>query len=447
MSANKAALEEVLKLVKKSNEEVEALKKQGKQDSEKLDSLVGELFEKRKQAMEEDLIAKFRKGEHLEPKGDEGAVGPSVIVNKSLDPKTRELQSLNDDVYIVSKMLRCHPSQTKIWKKSQTGINELRKAINVGTSTAGGNWVPTELSADVVDKFRLALKVTALFKRIQMPTNPYDVPVFGSDLTPYLVSESSSDTASKFTASTPTTNKLRLSAQKMAARTIFSEEATEDMITPVLPWLKDNIAVNMANAMENAVINGDFSSVVHMDADSNVSSDVRKAYNGLRRHAKTSGKTAAIATPNITELRAVRSAMGKYSVDPKQLVWIVSPKGYQKLLGLTEVLTMEKYGSAATIVTGELARIDGIPVIVSEYVREDLNATGYYDSTTTTKTVMILAWLPGFWIGDRRLMTLKTFEDIQVDQTVLVSTMRAAFDSPYDEATECIANVGYNLTA
>jgi len=446
MSARKAQLEEVLKLVKKSNDEVEALKKEGKANSEKLDGLVGELFEKRKSAMEDDLIERFRKGEHLSPEKT-GSDEPSsnVIVNKSMDTNVRRLQEFNDDVYIVSKMLRVHPTQTKMWKKNQAAVGELRKAVNVATTTQGGNWVPVELSADVIDRFRLALKVGALFKRIQMPTNPYDVPVVSADATPYLVSESTSDSASKFTASTPATRKLRLSAQKLVTRTVFSEEATEDMVTPVLPWLKDSLAISMARGFENGLLNGDISSVVHMDADSNTSTDVRKAYDGLRRTAKTSATVTNLNTLNIANMRAVRASLGKYGVDPKQLCWIVSPKTYQKLLGFAEVLTMEKYGSAATIVTGELAKIDGIPIIVSEFIREDLNAVGYYDSTVTNLTVAVLVWTPGFWIGDRRLMTLKTFEDIQVDQTILVTTMRAAFGTPYDPTTENFVGVGYNI--
>jgi HK97 family phage major capsid protein len=447
--STKKKLEEVLQLVKRSNDEVEALKKEGKDNSEKLEGIVKDLFEKRRAAMDEDLVNRFRKGEHLSVDGDEkSSDGTPMIVSKAADANARRLQEFNDDVYIVSKMLRVHPTQTKMWKKNQAAVGELRKAVNVATTTQGGNWVPVELSADVIDKFRLALKVGALFKRIQMPTNPYDVPVVSADATPKLVSESTVDSASKFTASTPTTRKLRLSAQKLVTRTVFSEEATEDMVTPVLPWLKDNLAISMARGFENALINGDFTSVVHMDSDSNASDNVVKAYDGLRRTIKTSGVAGVdMGSTNFTtaKLRTVRSQLGKYGVDPKSLVLITSPIGYANLLGLAEVITMEKYGTAATIVTGELARIDGIPVVVSEFVRTDLNASGYYDSTTPTKSEIILAWTPGWWIGDRRLMTLKTFEDIQVDQTILVTTMRAAFGTPYDPTTETMASFGYNI--
>ena len=71
--STKKKLEEVLQLVKRSNDEVEALKKEGKDNSEKLEGIVKDLFEKRRVAMDEDLVNRFRKGEHLsEPSPSEG---------------------------------------------------------------------------------------------------------------------------------------------------------------------------------------------------------------------------------------------------------------------------------------------------------------------------------------------------------------------------------------
>jgi len=52
------------------------------------------------------------------------------------------------------------------------------------------------------------------------------------------------------------------------------------------------------------------------------------------------------------------------------------------------VRTVDKYGQFATVLNGELGKIDGIPVIVSEKIRENLNASGVYDGTTTTKTLL-----------------------------------------------------------
>jgi hypothetical protein len=68
-------------------------------------------------------------------------------------------------------------------------------------------------------------------------------------------------------------------------------------------------------------------------------------------------------------LRGNRKKMGKYGVDPNELAHILSINEYIDLLSDTAVFTLEKYGPNATILTGELAKVDNVPVIVSEAVR------------------------------------------------------------------------------
>jgi hypothetical protein len=70
------------------------------------------------------------------------------------------------------------------------------------------------------------------------------------------------------------------------------------------------------------------------------------------------------------------------------LAWIASIASYYKMLGLTEVLTLQNYGPQATVLQGELGKFDSIPIIVSEYQRQDLNASGVYDGVTKTKTAL-----------------------------------------------------------
>ncbi|GAH22124.1 unnamed protein product, partial [marine sediment metagenome] len=50
-----------------------------------------------------------------------------------------------------------------------------------------------------------------------------------------------------------------------------------------------------------------------------------------------------------------------------------------------------------------------------------------------------------FLFGDRRKVTLKTKEDIEVDQTIGVATQRLDFQGMYVCATETPVGVGYNV--
>jgi hypothetical protein len=110
------------------------------------------------------------------------------------------------------------------------------------------------------------------------------------------------------------------------------------------------------------------------------------------------------------------------------------------------VITMEKYGPNATIVTGELAKVDGSPIIVSEYVRADLNATGVFDNVTLTRTELITLYLRGFLLGNRRQVTVQVLRELYAedDQDAIIVSHRKALSPRFPLATEIVNAVAYN---
>jgi hypothetical protein len=121
--------------------------------------------------------------------------------------------------------------------------------------------------------------------------------------------------------------------------------------------------------------------------------------------------------------------MGKYGIMPDRLAIVASINAYYNMLALTEVLTLQNYGPNATILTGELGRFDAIPIVVSEFQRQDLNASGVFDNVTTTKTAFQYVNLDQFMIGNRRGQTMTTDNRLylETDQVVTVATQRVIF--------------------
>jgi len=356
----------------------------------------------------------------------------------------KELQNKSDDLYTMAVILGVRPNELKMYNEFQ----EMAKAMSSTGSGTGDEWVPTGYSAQLYEKVRLEMKVAALFDEIPMPTNPYIPPVLAGDVTAYLAAESTADeiaTTATIAPSQVTTSNFTFTAKKIAARVRLSGESDEDSIVPMLPTLKNNIGIAIAAAMETAIINGD-TAATHQDSDVTNAKDARKAWNGLRKLCAAGSKMDA-STFNIDALRTIRKNMGVYGVDPRKLAWIVSISVFVQLLGLTEVITLDKYGPNATILQGELAKIDGIPIIVSEYVRQDLNATGVYDGTTTTKTELLCAYRNGYLLGNRRGFTLKQGEDIENDQKILVASIREDFEPVFDAATQYAVGEGYNIAS
>lgn len=108
--------------------------------------------------------------------------------------------------------------------------------------------------------------------------------------------------------------------------------------------------------------------------------------------------------------------------------------------------TREVYGDLATVVTGELARYQGIPIVTSEYMRSDLNATGVYDATTTNRTGILLVNYTRWWVGMRRPIRVKIQEDLpNQDRWLLASYQRLDFKGFAQGANEVSVAYGYNV--
>jgi len=436
--------------------------KQSADDRSKQDAILTDLKD-RQEKLEK---TRRRKGLYADDNIDEdegkkvvkSGVLSTMIQTKSLDDKVVELQKANDDILMLSEMLKVAPQETKYYQDFLTSNPFLKeaKAMYSTGATVGDEWVPTAFSPQLTDKVRLALKVASLHPTIEMPTNPYKPPVLTTDLVGYYVGERTGDddtltAGNRMNASTLGTSQYTLTACKIAGRTWFSEELTEDSIIPILPTLRENIVIALATAMEKATIDGDTAGT-HQDVDVTAAYDAKKAWDGYRKSAQSAAKVS-IASLTGEAIMNIRKAMGKYGVNPGELALVVGISGYAQLMNIRDssnnqlIQTLDKYGSSATIMTGELGKIYGIPIIVSEWIRENLNASGVYDGTTTTKTVMVMVYRPGFTYGSKRALTIKTDEDINTDQTVLVATMRKAFAARYAVASNYIVGLGYNLTS
>lgn len=369
------------------------------------------------------------------------AVGYDEVIEAAQNEK-----EMWDFLYLASKALRTPVRELKLFGEAKRRF----KAMDTATATEGAEWVPTGFSSELVRKVNLLLKVAALFNRITMPTDNWTLPVEGGDATAYLANQATSDTANKFTASTPGTGNVAFGAKKLAVRVLTSKELEEDSIVAVLPYMQMKVVKALAEAQEECILNGD-DSTTHQDSDIHAlgATDRRKAWKGLRKHALALGTaTVSLATFSADNLRSVRGAMGKYGVEPQALAWIAGIITYlKKILTLDEVQTVDKYGAGATLLTGELAKLDNIPVIVSEFQRETLNASGVYDGSTVTKGALSLVYRPAYMIGDRRRVTVQILRELyaETDQDAIIATQRLDFEDVIDATAEKVSGLGYNI--
>lgn len=324
-----------------------------------------------------------------------------------------------------------------------------QKALTSTGSGTGDELVPSDLSSELHRRFFLASDLAAIFagQEIDQPTQPYTYPLGTTRPTFYL--ENTENTAA--TASDPATGSIVLNAKRLIGKVSYSYELNEDSIVPILPMITTMLTEAAADAYEDALINGDVTAT-HQDSDTEtVAKHAARAFAGFRKLAlAVSSLKSDISSGGINEanLRALRKLLGKWGRNKRDLIWIAGVKGENDMMSITNMATADKVGGLATILTGEINTFLGIPIIVSERCREDLNASGVYDGTTTTKGSILLVNKAQFLTGRRREFLVETDRDISSQTNFIVASYRRGM-TPKETPSATIKSVaiGYNHTS
>ena len=326
--------------------------------------------------------------------------------------------------------------------------SDIKNALDVDTAAEGGNWVPTGIGASMHEKVRASGKVAALFERVDIPTNPWKWPVEGGDATAYRVAEPTTDTETKFTVSTSGTQTATFDAEIFGVRQLISRSLDADSALAILPFIQRKTIQAFVDAEEKAILDGDTDGT-HQDSDIGASTTAAvTAWDGLRKRGLAE-TTQAITTSTTANLALLRKAMGKWGVNPADLAFIVGVSSYLVLQSDSNLLTVDKMGPQATILNGQVGSIFGVPVIVSEWVRENLNASGVYDGITTTKTYALCVNRREWAMGQRMALDIQTDDSIyrETFQRVMVGFMREDFQPIASASTDDNTSIGYNITS
>jgi hypothetical protein len=339
------------------------------------------------------------------------------------------------------QVARSHPAMADRWQHAI-------RALDIDTAAEGTEWVPTGIGASLHEKVRAVGKIAPLFSRIDIPTNPWKWPIEGGDATAYRIGEPTGDNESKMTASTPGTVATTFDAEIFGARTLFSRSLDADSAVVMVPFLRMKLVKAFVDAEEKAILDGDADGT-HMDADVQAigSSDARTAWDGLRKKALAQTVVTA-TTSTVANLAALRAGMGKWGLDPADLAFIVGVSAMHDLLADTTLLTLDKFGPHATILNGQIGSVYGIPVIVSEHVREDLNASGVQDGITQTKTYNLCVNRQQWVMGQRMALDVEVDDSLYREsfQRVMVAFQREDFASIASAATDDDTAISFNVT-
>lgn len=386
----------------------------------------------------------------------------SLVETQSNDEKVREFQSAHGNIHLarnLDRLLRSNGSEHGI--RDITELNELflDRASDVGLdirattfsttgAATGAEFMFDIPSSELITRVDQLGDIARIFPEVRVPRGGKSItlPREGAEPTVFTVAQSTDDTGAAATVSNPGTAQVTFTTGKHSAYVMASIESLEDSIVQTIPWISDQLGRAHATALEHAIISGDTASAL----DSTMAAGDQDAiFDGLREKTITDFTSATkdvAALANPSDSVELRKLMGKYGVDPRDLVYIVPFNLYYNWIKNDEFTSIEKVGSLATLLTGTIGMVAGSPVLVSQEFPENLNAAGVIDGVTATKHAYLCVNRNGWRLVRQRDLTVLVDDKsrIEFDQVKLVASRRIGFKSAYAD-TENVAAYGYNL--
>lgn len=390
------------------------------------------------------------------------------------EPKHEQLQrlaQLNDDCLLVDAILskRNGGAYQANGGMRSLGIHKELMRLSEATfkadtdfvdTTEIANWVPTHFSSRVWNLIKLGLPELNIFQEIPMPAKTFELNVNLSDVTGDVVAETTTIAGANpfadLNMQAVNDAKVTLTAAKFRGRAVFSGEATEDAIVPQLQLLRDHIIRALREAKADAIMNGDAAGNLDTGgthfgrANPAAGVDPRTAFDGLRSfladNTSTPNTSVAIGG-DLTGLQvlSIRATQDEWGVDESDLVVIQSPVGYLRMLQDANLLTVDKVGPQATLITGSKGTIAGSNLIVSRRMPKNMNASGVMDGITTTKTAATVVNRRGAIIGNRRRETIGMDHYGATDSSDLFVFSRMGFAQLFGNSYPWIAG-GINIS-
>jgi len=332
---------------------------------------------------------------------------------------------------------------SKELEASPFGKEVMLPMMKAYTTGANPDWLSEITAAAYMAEFELDRKVTGLFRDTPMPSNPYHHPTQDGTTTARIIGENVTITEASFP-----TGRLTFDSTKLGQFAVIPEEMNEDSAPSIIPTIREDVISAQERAYETAIINGNAADLVALAAD-----DARKAWDGLRKlgadNSAFGGTFDFTGTLTDAGMKAMKKQGGKFTVNPSALAWIASASTYHQMTGLEVFSTAEKFGNTLfTNLTGVLGAALGIPVIISEFYPETLDATGIDPFAPSTFTGLILVNRQRFFMGTRRPIRVRVMADLpQNDRMLMSSYSRKDFQGRVQSASETSVVVGFNIAS
>ena len=339
------------------------------------------------------------------------------------------------DLAIMRSLLTAQQARPQDYdsRALQAWEQSVQRAMDSTTSGAGDELVGREEARQLWADVNVETAVASLFETVTMPSNPFDIPLQLGDVNWY------PGTANVAVSSTNlTTAKQTLTAYELVGMVPWAYELDEDAVIAMMAEVRATLLRNSAQVLDDIVLNADTSLTGNINHDGTALTATTAGhahylvgFDGLvhlplvDNTAMRNDHGAAVSADMFNELRR---KLGKYGLRPSELAFVTDVNTFIAVQSITEFQTVDKLGPNATLLTGQLGSVEGVPVVVSEQMAladadGKVTAAGNVASTGRLLLVNRTQWRKGF----KRELLIETERDVQRRQNVMVVSMRVAF--------------------
>ena len=323
-------------------------------------------------------------------------------------------------------------------------------------TTSNYSEIMDEVLADTLwEDIVMAARVASTVQPTPMPSNPFRIPLGLGDPTWRKGTEATATTASDLTPGDVT-----LTATELVTEVQWSYTLDEDVIIQLMPTVRANIARSGGKVVDAFLLNADSSNAGNINlSDAAPPADAYYLTDGQDgiRHLPLVDNTAmkvdaggnALTDANIV---AALTAMDKYAAAPNDVVIVTNVRTYMQ--GFLKpgtgapaeyLMTLDKIGRDAIVLTGQVAAYRGIPIILSDQLPLT-SADGTVTNAGPNDKGQVVIYNRTRWLlGFRRNLLVEVERDIRSRKFIVVASMRPAVAAYGNRATATHAAAIINI--
>ena len=336
------------------------------------------------------------------------------------------------------------------------------RAMDTAESGFGLELVGQQYVQDLWQAAKNDDSIVNAIRQIPMTFPTTFLPIDGGLPEMFFVGESTTEGESNYPTSKVPSNRRQLDAKKFTIQAIWSAELDEDSIIAFVPFLREQLNRSATLHLGSAIYNGDVETGgtgnINKDDGAPAGTKHYLAFNGVRRFFLVDSTGQGKDMNGVLDTSEIWKARGKlngadddvdaavkninWGKDPRALLLVCDYDTFMNLHDQDEVITVDKYGPKATVVTGELGSFHGVPVVAPSYASKT-EADGKASDTEGNNTKgQLTLFNPKAWtLGVRRDVQMFADRIQRTDQLLIELYLRVGLQRFGDNVAAGIYNI------